>query len=76
MNTELDNFISFANFLSDESAKIIKKYFRKTLDIESKEDESPVTIADKNTELRIRELISKKFPHHHLSVIKLNAYYL
>lgn len=64
MNTNLDDFISFANFLSDESAKIIKKYFRKTLDIESKEDESPVTIADKNTELRIRELISKKFPHH------------
>ena len=64
MNPNLDDLVSFANYLSDESAKIIKQYFRKSMDIENKEDESPVTIADKNTELKIRELISAKFPNH------------
>jgi len=64
MDPNLDELVSFANHLSDESAKIIKKYFRKSIEIHNKEDESPVTIADKNTELRIRELISAKYPHH------------
>ena len=64
MSHNLDEFVLFANYLSDESAKIIKKYFRKKLDIENKEDESPVTIADKETELRIRKLILDKYPNH------------
>ena len=64
MNSNLDEFISFANHLSDESAEIIKQYFRKSIHIENKEDESPVTVADKNTELKIRELISNKYPTH------------
>ena len=64
MNSNLDEFISFANHLSDESAEIIKQYFRKSIDIENKEDESPVTIADKNTELKIRDLILKRYPDH------------
>ena len=64
MEPKLDEFISFSNYLCDESAKIIKKYFRKSINIDSKEDESPVTIADKNTELRIRELIENEYPNH------------
>ena len=64
MNHNLNDLVSFANHLSNESGKIIKQYFRKSLDIYNKEDESPVTIADKNTELKIRDLISKKYPNH------------
>ena len=64
MNPNLEELASFANHLSDESSTIIKKYFRKSIEIDSKEDESPVTIADKNTELKIRELISIKYPNH------------
>jgi len=64
MSLDLNELISFSNFLADESSKIIKKYFRKPLSIYSKEDESPVTIADKNTELKIRELIESKYPNH------------
>lgn len=56
--------ISFANYLADEVEPIIKKYFRTKLTIDDKKDESPVTIADKKTELRIRELIEKKYPDH------------
>ena len=64
MNYNFDDFEEFANYLSDESAKIIKKYFRKSFHVDNKEDESPVTIADKATELKIRELISDKYPNH------------
>jgi len=64
MNNNLNDFVSFANHLSDESAKIIKQYFRKSFDVENKKDESPVTIVDKNTELKIRDLISNKYPNH------------
>jgi len=64
MKPNLDELVSFANYLSDESAKVIKQYFRKSINIINKEDDSPVTIADKNTELKIRELIANKYPHH------------
>ena len=62
--TEYDEFVNFANLLADESAQIISKYFRKKINIENKKDDSPVTIADRNTELKIRELITQKYPSH------------
>ena len=64
MTSNLNELISFANYLADEVEPIIKKYFRTKLTIDDKKDESPVTIADKKTELRIRELIEKKYPDH------------
>jgi len=64
MAHNLGDLISFANFLADESEIIIKQYFRNPLKIDEKEDESPVTIADKKTELKIRELIETKYPNH------------
>lgn len=54
----------FAKELADESGNVIKKYFRTDVNIESKSDESPVTIADKRAEEVMRELIMKKFPEH------------
>ena len=60
----MDEFISFANILADESAKVIMEYFRQTLTIENKNDDTPVTIADKKSELKIRELINKSYPSH------------
>ncbi|SVE55258.1 uncharacterized protein METZ01_LOCUS508112, partial [marine metagenome] len=64
MAHNLGDLTSFANYLADESTKIIKQYFRNPLKIDEKEDESPVTIADKKTELKIRELIETKYPNH------------
>ena len=64
MTANLEELISFSNFLADESSKIIKQYFRKPLNIDNKKDDSPVTIADKNTELIIRRLIEEKYPNH------------
>ena len=64
MVTNLRGLISFANELANESEKIINKYFRTTLIVDAKNDASPVTIADKNTELKIRELIQTSYPNH------------
>ena len=59
-----DEFLNFANLLADESEIIINKYFRTKINISEKNDKSPVTIADQNTELKIRELIKEKYPSH------------
>ena len=64
MLSNIDEFSDFSIHLADESEKIIKKYFRTSLDVDSKEDQSPVTIADKEVELKIREIIKKNYPKH------------
>lgn len=60
----LNELNPFLKLLSDESAKIISGYFRKSIKIESKFDQSPVTIADKLAEEKMRSLIIKEFPSH------------
>ncbi len=56
--------LNFANHLADLSADIVKKYFRLPNGEIAKEDDSPVTKADREIEARIREEIEKKFPNH------------
>ena len=63
-NIEIAEFKKFSKYLSEESGKIIKKYFRNNFDIETKHDDSPVTIADKTAEEKLREIIMKEFPTH------------
>jgi histidinol phosphatase-like enzyme (inositol monophosphatase family) len=55
---------SFADYLADEAAIISRKYFRQSLAIDSKENCTPVTIADQEIELRLRELIHARYPKH------------
>ena len=53
--SNLNDFISFANTLADKSSEIIMQYFRRRFSIETKEDCTPVTIADKNSEEKCRK---------------------
>ena len=64
MNNSFQEYITFANKLADEATITSMQYFRTSLDIDNKSDESPVTIADKNTELKIRSIIEKEYPDH------------
>lgn len=41
---------------------IANQYFRKSLDVETKSDGSPVTVADRAAELAAREWITRRFP--------------
>ena len=64
MNNSYKEYVEFANTLADEASKISMQYFRTNLSIDQKNDMSPVTIADQNTEIKIREMINKKYPNH------------
>ena len=57
-------FQKFAKHLSDISGKVIKKYFRTQVSVGIKQDNSPVTIADKKAEELMREAIISEYPHH------------
>lgn len=62
--TNQSEFKDFTNHLANISGKIIRNYFRADIKIESKADNSPVTIADRKTEEVMREEIMKNYPEH------------
>tara|TARA_Y100000389_G_scaffold158294_1_gene159713 strand:- start:34724 stop:35524 length:801 start_codon:yes stop_codon:yes gene_type:complete len=57
-------FIDFSHHLADVSGHIAKQYFRSDLEEVKKNDNSPVTKADKEIESKIRDEIIKKYPTH------------
>ena len=61
---EINEYKDFCKELAEVSSNIIKQYFRKKITIESKDDSSPVTVADKKAEETMRELILKHYPDH------------
>lgn len=58
----MDSLITLSNKLADEAGKVIKQYFRGGFETEYKEDETPVTIADKEAERAMRKIIEKERP--------------
>jgi inositol-phosphate phosphatase/L-galactose 1-phosphate phosphatase/histidinol-phosphatase len=56
--------VALIHRLADLSGDIALKHFRTPLDIVSKSDASPVTIADRDAETAMREAIRKAFPDH------------
>jgi myo-inositol-1(or 4)-monophosphatase len=60
-----DAFRDFANTLADHGGDFLREQHAKPeIEIETKPDGTPVTLADKNCEKLLRELIAKKFPEH------------
>ncbi|MBO0332360.1 hypothetical protein J0X12_01960 [Sneathiella sp. CAU 1612] len=56
--------IALAHRMADAAGEIIRKYFRQKIDIIGKDDNSPVTIADRDAESAMRTLIEATFPNH------------
>lgn len=50
--------------MADEVGRIARQYFRTRPEVASKQDESPVTIADREIELVLRDRIRAAFPDH------------
>ena len=50
--------------LADVAGPIAMQYFRGPLNIESKSDQSPVTVADREAEQAVRAIISEAYPEH------------
>jgi len=58
------NLLDAALQISADAAAIPMQYFRTAIAVEDKPDESPVTIADRETEARIRRALEERFPSH------------
>jgi myo-inositol-1(or 4)-monophosphatase len=56
--------ISFIEELAQESGAVIRKYFRSGVMVETKGDQTPVTIADRQSEQVMRRMIQQRFPDH------------
>lgn len=59
-----DDLLQFANRLADASGTIIRRRFRQKINVEIKDDNSPVSDADRETESEMRRLIGAAFPDH------------
>ena len=56
--------LELAGRLADTARTIVMSYFRKPLQTIDKEDLTPITIADRETEQAMRALIEETFPDH------------
>jgi len=54
--------IALAHEMADAAGAVIRRYFRTPGGVDTKADESPVTIADRETETAIRELLARHRP--------------
>ena len=58
------SLLDFAVEAAGHAGKIALEYFLSDLTVETKADQSPVTIADRRIEEKLRELIWARFPDH------------
>ena len=56
--------VALAHRLADAARPIAARYFRTPVQIDDKSDASPVTIADREAETAMRELLTKHVPQH------------
>ncbi len=57
-------FVSLALDLAAVSAVVIRRHFRTGVPVDDKADQSPVTIADRDSEAAMRDLIARVAPDH------------
>lgn len=60
----LDNFLALAMEMADAAAAIIRGHFRQPVGVDQKADLTPVTIADRDAEAAMRDMIKARFPNH------------
>ena len=56
--------VDLANALADAARPIAARYFRTAVAIDDKTDNSPVTIADREAETAMRDLLTRHVPEH------------
>ena len=81
MPANIIKLLEFSNFLADNARKISLKYFKKKIEIISKNKQifDPVTIADIAIQKKINKLINQYYPRHSVlgeeeSIIKESIY--
>lgn len=59
-----ERFIALAERLADTARGVVLRYFRQSLSVDRKADETPVTVADREAEAAMRAEIAAEFPDH------------
>ena len=60
----LDHALAVARRAADEAERVVAKYYRRNVAVETKADESPVTRADRECEQAILAVLRAEFPEH------------
>ena len=64
MRNLLQEYLDFATDTAYQAGQLTLGYFRQGVDADFKDDDTPVTIADRKAEVLIRHRIEKKYPDH------------
>ena len=64
LEDELKSLLPFAESVAIGAGKVTLEYFMKDVEVDRKEDDTPVTIADRKAEEYIRRRIEEEFPAH------------
>lgn len=64
MKTCPPGFLALGSRLADAARDVLLQHFRKPLEVTDKADLSPVTVADREAEATMREMIEAEFPTH------------
>lgn len=57
-------YIDFAGSLADAAGPILSRHFRTSVPVDTKPDQTPVSIADRDAEKSMRTLITDRYPDH------------
>ena len=60
----MEEYLQFAGRLADAAREISLRWFRAGVAVQNKNDDSPVTNADRECEQKMRELIAGAYPQH------------
>ncbi len=60
----LDNALSVACQAADAAAAVVARHYRTALSVETKADQTPVTVADREAEAAIKQVLRSAFPDH------------
>lgn len=63
-STFLDRALAQARAAADAAAAVIRRYYRDGCAVETKADQTPVTVADRDAETAIKDVLKRAFPEH------------
>lgn len=58
------SYVALAERLADAAGPVIARHFRTRVEVDDKDDDSPVTIADRQAEERMRAILEAEVPDH------------
>jgi len=61
---QINELVEFSHKVADAVGEVHRKYYRQPVSTEYKEDTSPVTQVDKESEALMRDMVMRQFPQH------------